>query len=74
MFKQIIAPIVITITLIIIMIGYSIAIIALRNIFPLFVIILLGFFIIMGVIISIITLIERIKELKKGENNDLSKY
>ena len=74
MFKQIIAPVVITLILILIMIGYFVALVAIRSILPSIVIIFIGAFIFLGIGVSIINLVERIKEIKKGETDDLSKY
>ena len=74
MFKQIIAPVVITLILILVMIVYFVALVAIRSILPSIVIILIGTFIFLGIGVSIINLVERIKEIKKGETDDLSKY
>ncbi|MBK5201967.1 MAG: hypothetical protein JJE21_10640 [Spirochaetaceae bacterium] len=73
MFKKIIAPIIITIIVVIIMIIYTITIAFIKSL-PLLLIIFIGILYLGGIIICIITLVERIREIKKGETDDLSKY
>lgn len=73
MLKKIIAPIIITIILIGILIVYTIAI-AFTKSLPLVLIIFIEIIIIAGIILCIGTLVDRIREIKKGEEDDLSQY
>lgn len=73
MLKKILAPIIITLILVIILISYTISIAFTKNI-PLLLIIFIDIFLLGGIILCISVLIERIREIKKGENDDLSKY
>ena len=71
--KKIIAPIVITVILVLYYIGFAIACIMLDKL-PLLIKLLGGIIPLFFVGISIYVLIERIKEIRSGEEDDLSKY
>lgn len=71
--KQLFAPIIITILLIITQLIYAFMFLKTRE-FHITLFIFLEAFIIGGIIVSIFVLIERIREIYKGECDDLSKY
>ncbi len=73
MLKKIIAPIIITILLIIIMVVYTISITFNKEL-PLLLIIFIEALLVGGIFLSISNLVDRIREIKKGETDDLSKY
>lgn len=73
MLKKIIAPIIITILLIIIMVVYTISI-TFNKEMPLLLIIFIEALLVGGIFLSISNLVDRIREIKKGETDDLSKY
>lgn len=66
--KKIIAPVVITVLLILILIGY----VMLATINPAGIV--FAVIAIIGIALAIYTLIDRIREIKKGEEDDISKY
>lgn len=66
--KKIIAPVVITVLLILILIGY----VMLAAISPAEIV--FAVIAIIGIALAIYTLIDRIREIKKGEEDDISKY
>lgn len=66
--KKIIAPVVITVLLILILIGY----VMLAAISPAGIV--FAVIAIIGISLAIYTLIDRIREIKKGEEDDISKY
>ncbi|MFR0880801.1 MAG: hypothetical protein ACLSGN_04875 [Oscillospiraceae bacterium] len=66
--KKIIAPVVITVLLILILIGY----VTLAAISPAGIV--FAVIAIIGIALAIYTLIDRIREIKKGEEDDISKY
>lgn len=71
--KKIIAPVIITVILVLYLTGYAIAGIFMGA-FTFFPGIIFAVIAIAGIILSIYTLIERIKEIRNGEEDDLSKY
>ncbi len=73
MLKKIIAPIIITILIIIIMVVYTISITFNKEL-PLLLIIFIEALLVGGIFLSISNLVDRIREIKKGETDDLSKY
>ena len=76
---KMIAPIVITILVILVILGYMLAIVAglhpLANNFPfnlIFIGLIIGLFLLLGTMIYI--LIQRLKEIKEEDQDDISKY
>lgn len=75
-FKKMIAPIVITVILLAYLIVFASVFVSklLEDNHDIIIIIFLGVVPLICAAISIYVLIERIKEIKKGENDDISKY
>ncbi len=66
--KKIIAPVIITVLLVLFLLGY--AILATISIVG----IIFAVISVIGIAMAIYTLVERIHEIKKGEEDDISKY
>lgn len=70
--KKYIAPIVITVLMILMMSVYIIACILIK--LPMVVMFIWGGICVLQIVISIMVLVERIREIRSGEEDDLSKY
>lgn len=72
--KKLIAPIIITVLLVLYFIGYAVLIVDLGAVLPMPVKVI-GFLIPIALAgVSIFVLVERIKEIRSGEEDDLSEY